>query len=103
MTELLDDVSADAKWQSAAIVAIETGTPRIKSFFLAPQNPFNFRAGQHVDVRLIAENGYTAMRSYSIGSSPADNRFLELSIELLATVRSHPSFTMSWRWAMRLN
>jgi glycine betaine catabolism B len=84
MTELLDDVSAGAKWQSAAIVAIETGTPRIKSFFLAPQTPFNFCAGQHVDLRLIAENGYTAMRSYSIGSSPADNRLLELSIERLA-------------------
>jgi glycine betaine catabolism B len=92
MTELLDDVSAGAKWQSAAIVAIETGTPRIKSFFLAPQTPFNFCAGQHVDLRLIAENGYTAMRSYSIGSSPADNRLLELSIERLADGEVSPFF-----------
>jgi ferredoxin-NADP reductase len=92
MTELLDDVSADAQWQSAAIVAIETGTPRIKNFFLAPQTPFNFRAGQHVDVRLIAENGYTAMRSYSIGSSPADNRLLELSIERQANGEVSPFF-----------
>jgi ferredoxin-NADP reductase len=84
MTEPLDDVSTDAKWQSAAVIAIETSTPRIKSFFLAPQTPFDFRSGQHVDLKLTAENGYTAMRSYSIGSSPADSRQIELAIERLA-------------------
>ncbi|HZD51267.1 MAG TPA: FAD-binding oxidoreductase [Silvibacterium sp.] len=92
MTEVLDDISASAEWQSAAVVAIETRTPRIKSFFLVPQTPFNFRAGQHVDLRLTAENGYTAMRSYSIGSSPADNRLVELSIERLADGEVSPFF-----------
>jgi ferredoxin-NADP reductase len=92
MTELFDRVSHDAKWQNAAVVAIETRTPRIKSFYLAPQAPFNFLSGQHVDVRLTAENGYSAMRSYSIASSPVDSRQIELSIELLADGEVSPFF-----------
>jgi len=40
------------------------------------------RAGQHVDVRLTAEDGYQAVRSYSIASAPADGT-LVLTIERL--------------------
>ena len=40
-------------------------------------------AGQHVDVRLTAPDGYSAVRSYSIANAPAQNR-LELTIEELA-------------------
>jgi ferredoxin-NADP reductase len=39
-------------------------------------------AGQHVDVRLTAEDGYQAQRSYSIASAPEDPR-LELTVERL--------------------
>src|SRR5258707_8547443 len=62
MTEPVDDASTEARWQSAAVVAIANRTPRIKSFVLAPQAPFHFHSGQHVDLRLTAESGYTAMR-----------------------------------------
>lgn len=92
MTEGSEDVSAHAGWQSAKVVAIESRTPRIKSFFLSPQTPFRFRSGQHVDLRLRAENGYVAMRSYSIGSSPADPRRIELAIERLADGEVSPFF-----------
>jgi ferredoxin-NADP reductase len=37
------------------------------------------RAGQHVDVRLTAEDGYSAQRSYSIASEPGDEQ-LELTV-----------------------
>jgi ferredoxin-NADP reductase len=37
-------------------------------------------AGQHVDVRLTAPDGYQAQRSYSIASAPEDSRF-ELTVE----------------------
>src|SRR5207253_3104371 len=37
------------------------------------------RAGQHVDVRLTAEDGYSAQRSYSIASRPGNER-LELTV-----------------------
>src|SRR5512144_537692 len=40
------------------------------------------RAGQHVDVRLVAEDGYQAQRSYSIASAPEDP-MLALTIERL--------------------
>jgi ferredoxin-NADP reductase len=40
------------------------------------------RAGQHVDVRLTAEDGYQAERSYSIASAPEDSR-LSLTVEQL--------------------
>ena len=40
------------------------------------------RAGQHVDVRLTAEDGYQAQRSYSIASAPEDER-LALTVERL--------------------
>lgn len=92
MTEPVDEASTEARWQSAAVVAIENRTPRIKSFVLALQAPFHFRSGQHVDLRLTAENGHIAMRSYSIGSSPSDIQQIELSIERLADGEVSPFF-----------
>lgn len=56
-------------------------TPSIKSFFLRLSVPFTHAAGQHVDVRLTAPNGYVAMRSYSIASSPSSAGIIELAIE----------------------
>lgn len=58
-------------------------TPRVHSIVLdAPGWPGHL-AGQHVDVRLTAEDGYVAERSYSIASAPEDDR-LELTVERLA-------------------
>jgi ferredoxin-NADP reductase len=82
----------DARWQQGVVKAIEPRTPRIKSFFIAPSVPFAFDAGQHVDLRLTAESGYTAMRSYSIGSSPAQADTIELSIERLSNGEVSPFF-----------
>ena len=46
--------------------------PRPRRIVLeAPDWP-GYRAGQHVDVRLTAEDGYQAQRSYSIASAPED-------------------------------
>ena len=39
------------------------------------------RPGQHVDVRLTAEDGYQAQRSYSIGSAPAEQPVIDLTVE----------------------
>jgi ferredoxin-NADP reductase len=81
MTEV---IAGTARWQSCAIVAVATRTPAIKSFFLRLSEAFDYTAGQHVDVRLTAPNGYTAMRSYSIASAPSDSKVIELVIERLA-------------------
>ena len=40
------------------------------------------RAGQHVDIRLTAEDGYQAQRSYSIASAPEDDR-VAITVERL--------------------
>jgi ferredoxin-NADP reductase len=70
-----------SSWQQAVIERIEQRTPRVKSFFLqTPLRPHV--AGQHVDVRLTAQDGYQAQRAYSIASAPGDP--IELAIEELA-------------------
>jgi ferredoxin-NADP reductase len=57
-------------------------TPRCKSIVLDAPSWHGHRAGQHVDVRLTAEDGYQAQRSYSIASAPEDDG-LVLTVERL--------------------
>jgi len=57
-------------------------TPRVRRLVLDVPDWPGHLAGQHVDVRLTAEDGYQAQRSYSIASAPED-KFLELTIERL--------------------
>ncbi|HTU82370.1 MAG TPA: FAD-binding oxidoreductase [Candidatus Acidoferrales bacterium] len=78
-------------WQSASVSAIVQQTPKIKSFFFNLPQSITFFAGQHVDVRLTAPNGYSAVRSYSIASAPEDPR-IELAIELLENGEVSPFF-----------
>jgi glycine betaine catabolism B len=84
--------AATARWQRCEIVEVVARTPAIKSFFLRLSEPFAHTAGQHVDVRLIAPNGYTAMRSYSIASAPSASEVIELAIERLADGEVSPFF-----------
>lgn len=72
-------------WQHARLTRIEPRTARISSYFFQLPAPFDYLPGQHVDVRLTAEDGYTAERSYSIASAPGDHPDeLELAVEWLA-------------------
>jgi ferredoxin-NADP reductase len=89
---MTEEIAARAGWQSCAIVEIAARTPTIKSFFLRLTQPFDHKAGQHVDVRLTAPDGYTAMRSYSIASAPSDSKVIELAIERLADGEVSPFF-----------
>src|SRR5215207_943691 len=69
-------------WQVGTALDIVAETPRARSIALdLPRWP-GHRAGQHVDVRLTAEDGYQAQRSYSIASAPEDDQ-LVLTVELL--------------------
>ncbi|GGC76394.1 ferredoxin reductase [Chelatococcus reniformis] len=89
----MTDVSATTSgWQSCAIVEIASRTPAIKSFFLRLTEPFDYKAGQHVDVRLTGPDGYTATRSYSIASAPSGSDLIELAIERLADGEVSPFF-----------
>src|SRR5512143_1156981 len=70
------------EWRVAKVVEVRDETPRARTLVLdVPQWP-GHRAGQHVDVRLVAEDGYQAQRSYSIASAPEDP-MLALTIERL--------------------
>jgi ferredoxin-NADP reductase len=70
-------------WQLVSVLEIVEETSRAKSLVLAaPDWPGGYRAGQHVDVRLTAEDGYQAQRSYSIASAPEDEH-LVLTVERL--------------------
>jgi ferredoxin-NADP reductase len=69
-------------WQLAEVLEIVDETPRVRSIVLRPPSWPGHLAGQHVDVRLTAEDGYQAQRSYSIASAPEDTDLL-LTIERL--------------------
>jgi ferredoxin-NADP reductase len=69
-------------WRLAEVVEAAAETPRARTIvFEVPGWP-GHRAGQHVDVRLTAEDGYQAQRSYSIASAPGGTR-IELTVERL--------------------
>lgn len=69
-------------WTLGGVVELIDETPRVRTIVLdVPVWP-GHRAGQHVDVRLTADDGYQAQRSYSIASAPGDPR-LALTVERL--------------------
>ncbi|GJE39438.1 FAD-binding oxidoreductase [Methylobacterium persicinum] len=72
------------RWHEAEVVAVEAITPSVKSVRLRCAIAGRQRAGQHVDVRLTAADGYRASRSYSVASPPDGTGTLELMIEGLA-------------------
>ena len=83
-------------WQLAEVVGVVTETARVKTLaFDVPGWP-GHRAGQHVDVRLTAEDGYRAERSYSIGSAPGGSR-IELTVERLDDGEVSPYLTEELR------
>jgi ferredoxin-NADP reductase len=74
------------------VVKLIDETPRCKSLVLELADWRGHRAGQHVDVRLTAEDGYRAERSYSIASAPEDTQ-LVLTVERLEDGEVSPYLT----------
>lgn len=70
------------QWLTARIVEVIDETPRVRTLVLDVPGWPGHKAGQHVDVRLTADDGYQAQRSYSIASAPGDAR-LVLTVEML--------------------
>ena len=68
-------------WQIASVKDIRPETKSVKTFTLALPNWTAHRAGQHYDIRLTAEDGYQAQRSYSIASEPERRGEIDLTIE----------------------
>ena len=79
-------------WRIGEVVETRPETPRTKSLFLEVPGWEGHKAGQHVDVRLTAEDGYQAQRSYSIAAAPEDGR-LALVVERLEDGEVSPYLT----------
>ena len=89
---VLGRLRAPLSWQLCDVAEIVDETPQVKSLVLdAPDWPGHL-AGQHVDIRLTAEDGYQAQRSYSIASAPEDGR-LALTVERLGDGEVSPYLT----------
>ena len=68
-------------WQIATVTEIGVETPTVKSFTFALPAFRPHLAGQHYDLRLTAEDGYQAQRSYSIASEPMRAGEVVLTVE----------------------
>ena len=68
-------------WQLATVTAIRDETPTVRSFTLARPRLAGHRPGQHLDLRLTAEDGYSVERSYSIASEPERAGEIEITVE----------------------
>ena len=68
-------------WQVATVTALRDETPRVKTLTMFVPGWNAHRPGQHVDIRLTAEDGYQAQRSYSIASAPTDQPLVDLTVE----------------------
>src|SRR6516164_11683878 len=80
-------------WRVGTVVALrdETATARTISLNI-PDWPGHV-AGQHVDVRLTAADGYSAVRSYSIASAPSADGLIEITVERLPDGEVSPYLT----------
>ena len=81
-----------ATWQVATVVSIREETPRVKTIRFALSNWPGHLPGQRVEVRLTAEDGYHAERSYSI-ASPPEASGVELTVERLEDGEVSPFLT----------
>src|SRR5215204_5190285 len=79
-------------WRLGELTEVVPETPRTKSLLLEVPGWVGHKAGQHVDVRLTAEDGYQTQRSYSIASAPEDER-LVLTVEHLDDGEVSPYLT----------
>jgi len=79
-------------WRVAEVVNVVPETPRVKTVAFDVAGWSGHRPGQHVDVRLTAEDGYQAQRSYSI-ASVADGTRLQLTVERLEDGEVSPYLT----------
>src|SRR3954454_14536414 len=83
---------ASVVWRFATVTDVIVETPRAKTLVLSLPGWPGHLAGQHVDVRLTAEDGYQAQRSYSIASAPEEDALM-LTVERLDDGEVSPYLT----------
>jgi len=80
-------------WHVGTVVALHDETPTAKTIRLEVADWPGHVAGQHVDVRLTAADGYSAVRSYSMASAPNMEGRVELTVERLPDGEVSPYLT----------
>src|SRR3954453_8985825 len=80
-------------WRVGTVVALHDETATARTITLEVSDWPGHVAGQHVDVRLTASDGYSAVRSYSIASAPNSQRRIELTVERLPNGEVSPYLT----------
>lgn len=78
-------------WQTATVGSVVDETPRVRTLSLSVPDWPGHRAGQHVDIRLTADDGYQAERAYSIASAPGEP--LAITVERLDDGEVSPYLT----------
>ncbi len=78
-------------WQIATVGSVTDETPQVRTLSLEVADWPGHRAGQHVDVRLTADDGYQAERAYSIASAPGEP--LAITVERLDDGEVSPYLT----------
>ena len=88
-------------WTVAEVVETHDETPRVRSIVLDCPGWSGHLAGQHVDIRLTAEDGYQAQRSYSIATPEEDTR-VTITVELVDDGEVSPFLVSELRLGDRL-
>jgi ferredoxin-NADP reductase len=79
-------------WRAATVVGLRRETPSASTLLFEVEDWPGHLAGQHVDIRLTAEDGYQAERSYSLASPPEDPQ-LALTVERITDGEVSPYLT----------
>jgi len=82
-------------WEAATVIAVRPETSSVRTIELQVPQWAGHRAGQHLDIRLTADDGYVAERSYSIASAPGEG--VALTVERLSDGEVSPYLTEELR------
>jgi ferredoxin-NADP reductase len=80
-------------WRTATVMGLRDETATARTLSLTVREWPGHVAGQHVDVRLTAPDGYSAVRSYSIASAPSSDGRIEITVERLPNGEVSPYLT----------
>jgi len=80
-------------WLVGTVIALHDETATARTITLQVPDWPGHVAGQHVDVRLTASDGYSAVRSYSIASAPSPEKRVEITVERLPYGEVSPYLT----------
>jgi ferredoxin-NADP reductase len=80
-------------WRVGSVIDLQDETATARTITLEVPDWPGHVAGQHVDVRLTAEDGYSAVRSYSIASAPGSDQRVQITVERLPDGEVSPYLT----------